>query len=101
MQGLRGGRMKTEQKGLRYHIGTLGYFVIILRLIGSPLVGWWLIFEGDILTVIHDLKMGLPAWAWITIKYTISLALTFMFIGGLVMLGMFMLWWSNRRQPRS
>jgi hypothetical protein len=90
--------MSREKKGgLRYHIGTLGYFVIILGVLGGPVLGWWLIFEGDIIAIIHEVKMGLPGWAWVALKYGLSIAVALMLMGGMVLAGMSMLWWGSRK----
>lgn len=81
---------------VKYHIGTLGYFVILLGVFGGPIVGWWLIFEGDIIAIIHNLKLGMPGWAWVGLKYGISFVIALILMGSLILVGMLMLAWGSR-----
>jgi hypothetical protein len=83
--------------GIRYHIGTLGYFVILLGVIGAPVVGLWLIIRGDIIEIIHNLKMGLPSWAWVALEYSLSFVFALALMGFMVLTGMLMLHWGSRK----
>ena len=59
--------------GAAYHIGTVvGLLSVIAGTMGSLRLGWWLGTEGDIIEIIHNFKMGLPAWAWLVMKIGLS-----------------------------
>jgi hypothetical protein len=60
---------------LEYHIRTvIGYLIIITGIIGSLCLMWWLSAYGDIVEIIHDIKMSLPGWVWAALKYGLSIA---------------------------
>jgi hypothetical protein len=81
---------------IRYHIGTIGYFLILFGVFGAPVLGYWLIFHGDIIQTIHQLKMSLPGWGWTALKYGLSLAAAIAFMATLILSGLIVLWWGSR-----
>ncbi len=92
------GNFKTK---LKYHIGSIGYLIIIAGIIGGPVLIWWLSFRHDIIDVLHEVKMSLPGWAWIVMKYGFSLAFGLAFVLFFILLGMLILAWSKppKRDP--
>lgn len=82
-------------------MGSIGYLVIIVGVFGGPFLVWWLGFEGDIIDILHRLKMGLPGWGWRILKYSLSAAFGLAFMLFLILLGMLILAWGNQeRTPR-
>jgi dolichol-phosphate mannosyltransferase len=71
---LRLGRISgTDRREVSYHVRTaLGSLIVILGFTGSFWLGWWLGTEGDIVEIIHRLKMDLPGWAWLVMKIGLS-----------------------------
>lgn len=68
-----------------------GFLIILAGLAGGTWLGWWLSFRGDIVEIIHDAKMSLPAWAWSALKYGLSLAFGVLFIFFFLILGILIL----------
>lgn len=67
----RGGRVNAEE--IEYNIRTvIGFFITGAGVIGSIRLGYWLSTEGDIVESIHQVKMGLPDWAWLVMKIGLS-----------------------------
>ncbi len=57
----------------KYNLRTIaGFLLIAAGLAGSVVLGWWLIFRGNIIDTIHAMKMSLPGWAWIALKFSLS-----------------------------
>lgn len=73
-----------------------GLFIIAAGLLGGILLGWWLAFRGDIVQILHDAKMSLPSWAWLALKYGLSLAFGLVFITFFLILGVLILGWGGR-----
>jgi len=70
-----------------------GFLILITGAIGGLWLVWWLSFKGDIIDILHKLKMSLPGWTWVLLKFglsgafgvifiLISLALAMMVLGG-------------------
>jgi hypothetical protein len=73
---------KTE-----YDIRTIVGFTLILGgIIGGIGFGWWLIFVGDIIQILHSIKMSLPGWVWLLLKIGLSGILALLFIALFVLL---------------
>ena len=51
---------------------VVGFLIILLGLASSLWLGWWLGTEGDIIDIIHRVKLGLPGWAWSLLKVSLS-----------------------------
>lgn len=59
--------------GFAYHVRTvIGTLSVIAGAVGSLRLGWWLGTEGDVIEIVHNFKMGLPAWAWLVMKVGLS-----------------------------
>jgi len=50
----------------------LGFFFVLLALVGGPGFGLWLILEGDIIQFLKELKAKLPGWGWLALKIGLS-----------------------------
>ncbi|MEJ2683801.1 MAG: hypothetical protein P8Z71_05345 [Candidatus Sulfobium sp.] len=68
-----------------------GFLIIVAGLLGGTWLGWWLSFRGDIVQIIHDAKMSLPGWAWLALKYGLSLAFGLLFVVFFLILGVLVL----------
>lgn len=70
-----------------------GFLIMLIGLMGGLWFGWWLSTEGDIIDIIHRLKLGLPDWAWLVLKVSLSamfgvfFLLIFVFLAALVFRG--------------
>lgn len=74
-------RRKIMSRDFQYNLRTIiGFLLIILGVIGGLRFAWWLSFEGDIIETLHAIKMGLPGWAWIVLKFALSGAFGVLFI---------------------
>jgi hypothetical protein len=77
----------------RYNLRTvLGFLIIIGGIVGGIWLGWWLCFRGDIINILHEIKMGFPGWVWLALKIGLSvffgLLFVLLFLGlGVVVLG--------------
>ena len=72
---------KNSLLTFRRTVRTVAAFLIILvGLLGGIWLSWWLSFRGDIVEILHDAKMSLPAWVWLALKYGLSLAFGLLFI---------------------
>jgi hypothetical protein len=77
---------------IEYHVRTVvGYLIIIVGIIGCMWLMWWLISRGDIVEIIHNIKMSLPGWAWAVMKYGLSIAFGLVVMGFFIMLGVIVL----------
>lgn len=88
--------VRRLKRKIRYHIGTTGYFLILIGVFGAPVLGYWLIFHGDIIETIHQLKMSLPGWGWVALKYGLSFMAAIAFMVTLILTGLIVLWWGSR-----
>ena len=71
-------------RDFEYNARTVAGLLIIAGGVAFSIwLGWWLIFEGDIISLIHTAKMGLPGWAWQALKFFLSA------IAGLIVLFFF------------
>jgi hypothetical protein len=83
------GNMRDD---LEYHVRTvIGYLIIIAGIIGSLWLMGWLSTRGDIVEIIHNIKMSLPGWVWAMIKYGLSIAFGLALMMFFVMLGVIVL----------
>lgn len=77
----------------RYNLRTvLGFLIIIGGIVGGIWLGWWLCFRGDIIKILHEIKMGFPGWVWLALKISLSvffglLSVLFFLVLGVVVLG--------------
>ncbi len=79
-------------RDIEYHVRTvIGYLIIIGGIIGCIWLMWWLISNGDIVQIIHDIKMSLPGWAWSIMKYGLSIAFGLVVMGFFIILGVIVL----------
>ena len=75
---LRLGRMRHDavngiSTNVTYHVRTItGFFLVIAGIAITFPMGLWLSTEGDIIEVIHRIKIGLPDWAWVAMKVGLS-----------------------------
>ncbi|MDA8105938.1 MAG: hypothetical protein M0Z71_11230 [Nitrospiraceae bacterium] len=60
-------------RDVEYNVRTLiGLLVIAVGVAGCIFIAWWLSFEGDIIDIIHIVKMQLPGWMWIVLRIGLS-----------------------------
>lgn len=79
-----GKRMPGE---FNYNFRTIiGVVVGVSGLAGGLWLGWWLGTEGNIIDIIHEAKMALPEWAWVSLKVGLSVLAAAAFAGFLVAL---------------
>jgi hypothetical protein len=72
-----------------YNLRTaIGFLLITVGVAGSLYFGWWLIFRGDIIETIHTLKMSLPGWVWVALKFGLSALSALLFLSLFVILAM-------------
>jgi hypothetical protein len=70
-----------------YNLRTaIGFLLILAGVTGSLYLAWWLIFRGDIIDTIHTLKMSLPGWAWVVLKFGLSGLFALLFLSLFVIL---------------
>ena len=70
-----------------YNFRTIvGVIVIVSGLAEGIWLGWWLSTEGNIIDIIHDAKMALPEWAWVSLKIGLSVFAAAAFAGFLMAL---------------
>lgn len=90
------GNMKDD---IEYHVRTaIGYLIIIVGIFGCIWLMWWLISRGDIVEIIHDMKMSLPGWAWAVMKYSLSIVFGVVVMGFVILLGVVVLGTGGRAQ---
>ncbi len=60
-------------RDFEYNVRTvIGLLIIAGGVAFSLWLAWWLIFQGDIIALIHDAKMALPGWVWQSLKFGLS-----------------------------
>jgi hypothetical protein len=70
-----------------YNLRTvIGLLLIATGVAGCLYFGWWLIFRGDVIEAIHILKMSLPGWAWVLLKFVLSGLFALLFLSLFVIL---------------
>ncbi len=77
-----------------------GFLIIVAGLLGGGWLGWWLASRGNIVEIIHEAKMSLPGWAWLALKYGLSLAGGVLFMVFFLILGMMVLGGGERNSGR-
>jgi len=74
-------------RDFQYNVRTLiGLLVIAVGVISGIWIAWWLSFEGDIIDIIHIVKMKLPGWMWIVLRVGLSGAVGILFLSIFVVL---------------
>jgi hypothetical protein len=76
-------------KDLVYNLKTVaGFLLIAVGVVGGIWVGWWLMFVGNIIEILHMLKMWLPGWGWTVLKFGLSAIFAALFMLLFVILAM-------------
>jgi len=88
----------SSATGIITRLRPLGFLFIITGVIGGPVLGVWLSFRGDIVEVLHRLKMSLPGGGWLVLKYSLSIAVGILFVTICVAIGFVLLSWGCREQ---
>ncbi len=58
-----------------YNLRTvLGFLVIIAGIVLGLWLAWWLNFRGNVIEILHAVKMSLPGWTWDLMRYFFSIA---------------------------
>jgi hypothetical protein len=58
-----------------YRLRTIiGFLIIIVGLAFGLWFAWWLNFRGNVIDILHAVKMSLPGWAWVLMRYSFSIA---------------------------
>ena len=89
---LRLGRLRHYAEDARrgrigFHLRTIiGLLTVLTALGGGAVMAGWLLTEGDIIEFIHQAKLGLPDWAWVTLKISLSVLASAAFVGLLIAL---------------
>lgn len=65
-----------------------GFAIILAGIVLSGWAIWWFLSEGDIVRIIHDIKVGLPGWAWTALRVVLSVAAGGVIVFTLLMLAM-------------
>lgn len=60
---------------------ALGFAIILGGIVLSSWAAWWFMTVGDIIQILHEIKVSLPGWMWIVMKVGLSLV-----AGGFVIL---------------
>jgi hypothetical protein len=56
-----------------YNVRTLvGLLLIAGGVVCGVWLAWWFTFQGDIIELIHTVKMELPGWVWTVLKVGLS-----------------------------
>jgi hypothetical protein len=83
-----------------YNLRTaIGLLLIATGVAGCLYFGWWLIFRGDVIEAIHILKMSLPGWAWVLLKFGLSGLFALLFLSLFVIFAV-MVFAGGRRRGR-
>jgi hypothetical protein len=75
----------------------IAFLIIIGGMVCGVWLTWWLSVEGDIIEIMHRMKMGLPGWVWQVLKYGLSFAFGLAFIFAFLILGMAVIGGRRRR----
>ena len=69
-----------------YNVRTLvGLLLIAGGIVCGVWLSWWLTFQGDVIEIIHTVKMELPGWVWTVLKVGLS------GVAGIALLSVFIL----------
>lgn len=83
---------------LEYHVRTVaGFLIIIGGIAGGIWLGWWLCFRGDIIEILHGIKMGFPSWVWLVLRLGLSGMFGLLFVLAVVAVGMAVLRGGGRK----
>lgn len=84
--------------GFEYNARTvIGLTLLLAGIISGLYFGWWLSFEGDIIEIIHNLKMGLPGWAWTILRFGLSVFFGIVYIAFFVVLAVMVFAWGRKK----
>jgi hypothetical protein len=75
----------------------IGFLIMLSGLVSGGWLIWWFSARGDIIEILHQMKMGLPGWAWLLLKYGLSFAFGIAFISFFLILGMLVIGGRRRR----
>jgi hypothetical protein len=88
----------SSNDSLEYHVRTvLGFLIIIGGIAGGVWLGWWLCFRGDIIEILHGIKMGFPGWVWLALRLGLSGMFGLLFVLAVVAVGMAVLRGGGRK----
>ncbi|MBI5741572.1 MAG: polyprenol monophosphomannose synthase [Nitrospirae bacterium] len=66
-------RNSGASRDIPYHFRTItGFLMTFAGITGGLRLGWWLSTERNIIDILHEFKLGLPAWAWVSMKIGLS-----------------------------
>lgn len=76
----------------QYHLRTvIGFLIIIGGIVGGIWLGWWLCFRGDIIEILHSIKMSFPSWVWLALRVSLSVVFGLFFVLLFLALGVWVL----------
>ncbi|GAB4387460.1 MAG: hypothetical protein Kow0025_01150 [Thermodesulfovibrionales bacterium] len=91
----------TSRDTLEYHARTvIGVLILLFGLLGGLWLGWWLCARGDIVQIIHSIKMNFPSWVWTALRIGLSAFFGLLFISFFVALSLIVLGTGGRRANR-
>ncbi len=70
---------------------VLGFLVLIAGIVLGLWLAWWLNFRGNVIEILHAVKMSLPGWTWTLMRYFFSLAFGAVFMSVFIGIAMLIL----------
>jgi hypothetical protein len=75
----------------------LGFGIILGGFVLTGWAVWYLATVGDIIQIIHELKMGLPGWAWKLLRFSLTAVAGLTLLAFFVILGVLAFGMDKRR----
>jgi hypothetical protein len=75
----------------------LGFGIILGGFIFTGWAVWYLATVGDIIQIIHEIKMGLPGWAWKLLRFGLTAVVGLCALGFFIALGILVFGMEKRK----
>lgn len=75
---------------------VLGFLVIIAGIALGLWFAWWLNFRGNVIDILHAVKVSLPSGAWTLMRYLFSLTFGAIVMSVFIAISMLILRGSNK-----
>jgi hypothetical protein len=75
-----------------YRLRTiLGFLMIIVSIVLGIWLAWWLNSGGNVLGMLHAMRVSLPGWAWDMMRYFFSISIGAVFMSVSIAISMLIL----------